>query len=128
MLIECKLACLFISIEKHQHTDRTAQHAAQHGCQERPVAAGKGRLWACLRREVTLQKRTLVVVRAKVTQVAVIALVAATLFLRTHIHPISPNDGQEIAGFLFFATLMMLFNGIAFLSITVRDSSQCWKL
>lgn len=83
-------------------------------------AAGKERLWACLRREVTLETRTLVVVRAKVLQVAVMALVAATLYLRTHIHPISPNDGQEIAGFLFFSTLVMLFNGIAMLSITVN--------
>ena len=65
-------------------------------------------------------KRNLVVYKAKVLQVAVMALVAATLFLRTHIHPISPNDGQEIAGFLFFATLVMLFNGIANLSMTVR--------
>lgn len=123
---DCKLAWLCISIEDNQHTVWTGQHAAQHGCQQpQPAAAGKGRLWACLRREVTLQKRTLVVSRAKVIQVAVMALVAATLFLRTHIHPISPNDGQEIAGFLFFATLIMLFNGIAFLSITVRGSIQC---
>ena len=52
-------------------------------------------------------------------QVVVMALVAATLFLRTHIHPVSPNDGQEIAGFCFFATLVMLFNGIAELSMSV---------
>ena len=73
-----------------------------------------------MRRELTLMKRNLVVYRAKVTQVAVMALVAATLYLRTHIHPISPNDGQEIAGYLFFSTLVMLFNGIAELSMTVR--------
>lgn len=57
--------------------------------------------------------------KMKVIQVFVLGLIAATLFLRTHIHPISPNDGQEIAGFLFFATLVMLFNGIADLSMTV---------
>lgn len=83
------------------------------------VAAVKGRLFALMRRELTLMKRNLVVYRAKVMQVGVIALVAATLYLRTHIHPVSPNDGQEIAGFLFFSTLVMLFNGIAELSLTV---------
>ena len=70
-------------------------------------------------REFTLIKRTIVVYKAKTLQVVVVALVAATLFLRTHIHPISPNDGQEIAGFCFFATLVMLFNGIAELSMSV---------
>ena len=57
--------------------------------------------------------------KMKVIQVFVLGLIAATLFLRTHIHPISPNDGQEIEGFLFFSTLVMLFNGIADLSMTV---------
>ena len=71
------------------------------------------------RREFTLMMRNFVVYKAKTIQVAVMGLMAATLFLRTHIHPISPNDGQEIAGFLYFATLMMLFNGIAELTLTV---------
>ena len=73
-------------------------------------------------REFTLIKRTIVVYKAKTLQVVVTALVAATLFLRTHIHPISPNDGQEIAGYCFFATLVMLFNGIAELSMTVSHA------
>ena len=72
-----------------------------------------------MRREFTLMKRHLVVYKAKVYQCIFIGLVAATLFLRTHIHPVSPTDGQEIGGFLFFATLNMLFNGIANLSMTV---------
>lgn len=72
-------------------------------------------------REFTLIKRTFVVYKAKTLQVVIVALVAATLFLRTHIHPISPNDGQEIAGFCFFATLVMLFNGIAELSMSVSQ-------
>ena len=77
------------------------------------------RIKALMWREFTLIKRTIVVYKAKTLQVVVVALVAATLFLRTHIHPISPNDGQEIAGFCFFATLVMLFNGIAELSMSV---------
>ncbi len=73
-------------------------------------------------REFTLMKRTIVVYKAKTLQVVVTSLVAATLFLRTHIHPVSPNDGQEIAGYCFFATLVMLFNGIAELSMSVSSS------
>ena len=77
------------------------------------------RIKALMWREFTLIKRTIVVYKAKTLQVVVTSLVAATLFLRTHIHPISPNDGQEIAGYCFFATLVMLFNGIAELSMSV---------
>lgn len=48
-----------------------------------------------------------------------LALVTATLYLSTHSHPVSPNDGQEIAGFLFFANLTMLCNGLANVLMTV---------
>ena len=72
-------------------------------------------------REFTLIKRTFIIYKAKTIQVMVTALVAATLFLRTHVHPISPNDGQEIAGFTFFGLLVILFNGIAEMSMAVSD-------
>ena len=32
------------------------------------------------------------------------ALISATLYLRTHIHPVSPQDGNEILGYLFFTS------------------------
>lgn len=78
---------------------------------------------ALARREFTLVMRNFVVYKAKTIQVAVMGLISATLFLRTHIHPISPNDGQEIAGFLYFSTLIMLFNGVAELTLTVCRNS-----
>lgn len=80
------------------------------------------RIKALMNREFTLIKRTFVIYKAKTVQVIVTALVAATLFLRTHIHPVSPQDGQEIAGYCFFATLVMLFNGIAELSQSVSHA------
>ena len=86
------------------------------------VSAVLQRVKALMGREFTLMKRTVVVYKAKTLQVVVTALVAATLFLRTHIHPVSPNDGQEIAGYCFFATLVMLFNGIAELSMSVSPN------
>ncbi|DBA79271.1 TPA: hypothetical protein ACH3X2_007820 [Trebouxia sp. C0005] len=85
------------------------------------------RIKALMWREFTLMKRTIVVYKAKTLQVVVTSLVAATLFLRTHIHPISPNDGQEIAGYCFFATLVMLFNGIAELSMSTERLPVFWK-
>ena len=92
------------------------RHVSMH------LSADLQRIKALMGREFTLMKRTIVVYKAKTLQVVVTSLVAATLFLRTHIHPISPNDGQEIAGYCFFATLVMLFNGIAELSMTVSPS------
>ena len=88
-------------------------------CTDEWCFAALGRMKALMRREFLLMKRNLVVYKAKVLQVVFMALVTATLFLRTHIHPVSPNDGQEIAGFLFFATLTMLFKGLANLSMPV---------
>ena len=81
--------------------------------------AVKQRMLALGRREFTLVMRNFVVYKAKTLQVGVMGLMTATLYLRTHIHPISPKDGQEIGGFLYFATLIMLFNGIAELTMTV---------
>lgn len=72
-----------------------------------------------MQREFTLIKRTIVVYKAKSFQILVMGLIAATLFLRTHVHPISPNDGSEIAGFTFFGLLVILFNGIAEMSMAV---------
>ena len=72
-------------------------------------------------REFTLIKRTIVVYKAKSFQIFFMGFCAATLFLRTHVHPISPNDGQEIAGFTFFGLLVILFNGIAEMSMAVSD-------
>ncbi len=81
-----------------------------------------------MNREFTLIKRTIVVYKAKSFQIFVMGLIAATLFLRTHIHPISPNDGQEIAGFTFFGLLVILFNGIAEMSMAVGFAKHSFLL
>lgn len=71
-------------------------------------------------REFTLIQRTMVLYKAKSLQVFVLGICAATLFLRTHVHPISPNDAQEIAGFTFFGLLVLMVNGIAEMAMAVR--------
>ena len=47
------------------------------------------------------------------------SVICATLFLRTHISPDGINNAHLYAGFLFFATLQMFFNGIAEMTFTV---------
>lgn len=82
-------------------------------------SAGLQRWKALMTREFTLIKRTMILYKAKSFQIFVLALCAATLFLRTHVHPISPNDGQEIAGFTFFGLLVIMVNGIAEMAMAV---------
>ena len=47
------------------------------------------------------------------------AIIAATLFLRTHLHPNSIAEGQLYSGFLFFSLLQMFFSGIAEMTFAV---------
>ena len=44
----------------------------------------------------------------------------ATLFLRTNLHPNSVADGQEYFGVIFFSLIMVLFDGFAEETLTVR--------
>ena len=74
-------------------------------------------------REFTLIMRTIIMYKAKSFQIFVLGICAATLFLRTHVHPISPNDGQEIAGFTFFGLLVIMVNGIAEMAMAVSTSA-----
>lgn len=57
-----------------------------------------------------------------VLQAAIVAIIAATLFLRTHLHPNSVAEGQLYSGFLFFTLLQMFFSGIAEMTFAVRLS------
>eukprot|EP00891_Asterochloris_glomerata_P005171 jgi/Astpho2/5171/Aster-04755 len=85
------------------------------------------RLKALMNREFTLIKRTFVVYKAKTIQVIFMSIVSATLYLRTHIHDDTPTDGNLKAGFIFFGSLVLLFNGIAELSMTCERLPVFWK-
>lgn len=52
-------------------------------------------------------------------QAAFTSIICATLFLRTHIAPDGIDNAHLYAGFLFFASLQMFFNGIAEMTFTV---------
>lgn len=75
---------------------------------------------AMMRRESTLIQRTLFVYIFKAVQAGIVALIAATLFLRTHLHPNSIAEGQLYSGFLFFSLLQMFFSGIAEMTFAIE--------
>ena len=58
-------------------------------------------------------------------QAGIVAFIAATLFLRTHVHPDSIANGQLYSGFLFFTLLQMFFSGIAEMTFAVSLSRPC---
>jgi len=68
-------------------------------------------LKACFSREWLLMKREYVVFVFRFTQLALLAILAATLFLRTAMPFGSVDDGQKYFGALFFTLLNMMFNG-----------------
>lgn len=47
------------------------------------------------------------------------ALISMTLFLRTKMHHDSVNDGGVYAGALFFIVVMVMFNGMSELPMTI---------
>lgn len=75
---------------------------------------------ALMRRELTLINRTLFIYVMKTVQVAIMGIISATLFLRTQLHPWTVEDANKYAAFTFFSLLIMLFNGIAEMSMTVE--------
>ncbi|KAK9812481.1 hypothetical protein WJX73_003351 [Symbiochloris irregularis] len=75
---------------------------------------------ACFSREWLLIRRTAFLYVFKTAQVVIMGLIAATLWLRTQLHPRQLGDATRYAGFLFFTIIILIFNGIAEMSITVE--------
>ncbi|KAH9622500.1 hypothetical protein KSS87_017391 [Heliosperma pusillum] len=76
-------------------------------------------LKACLSREALLMKRNSFIYVFKSVQLVITALITATLFLRTHMHKNSVQDGMVYLGALFFSQVQILFNGFSELSLTI---------
>ncbi|XP_065625163.1 pleiotropic drug resistance protein 1 isoform X2 [Quercus suber] len=70
-------------------------------------------------REYLLMKRNSFVYIFKLTQLFMMALIAMTLFLRTKMPRESVTDGSIYTGALFFTVIMIMFNGMAELSMTI---------
>nr|CAD1823989.1 unnamed protein product [Ananas comosus var. bracteatus] len=76
-------------------------------------------LKANIDREILLMKRNSFVYIFKATQLAIMAIIAMTLFLRTNMHRDSTTDGGIYMGALFFAVVMIMFNGFSELAMTI---------
>ncbi|XVE88987.1 hypothetical protein DITRI_Ditri19aG0113900 [Diplodiscus trichospermus] len=76
-------------------------------------------LEACISREFLLMKRNSFVYIFKFMQLTVMAFITMTVFLRTEMNRDSVADGQTYMGALFFGLIMVMFNGIAELSMTI---------
>ncbi|KAK7336925.1 hypothetical protein VNO77_17478 [Canavalia gladiata] len=84
-------------------------------------------LKACLSREYLLMKRNSFVYTFKLCQLAVMAIVAMTIFLRTEMRRDSVIDGGIYVGALFYAVVVIMFNGLAELSMVVTRLPVFYK-
>ncbi|KAK3219635.1 hypothetical protein Dsin_013605 [Dipteronia sinensis] len=76
-------------------------------------------LKACFSKELLLMKRNSFVYIFKILQLITMALIGGTLFLRTEMHRDTIIDGGIYMGALFFSVVMIMFNGMAELGLTV---------
>ncbi|PON66387.1 ABC type transporter protein [Parasponia andersonii] len=76
-------------------------------------------LKASISREYLLMHRNSFVYIFKLVQLCLMALVATTVFLRTKMHHNSVEDGSIYIGALFFAVVMIMFNGMSEQAMTI---------
>ncbi|RVW28973.1 Pleiotropic drug resistance protein 1 [Vitis vinifera] len=72
-------------------------------------------------------KRNSFVYIFKLTQLAVMAVIAMTLFLRTEMNKNSTDDGSIYTGALFFTVVMIMFNGMAELAMAIAKLPVFYK-
>ncbi|KAK1416813.1 hypothetical protein QVD17_25930 [Tagetes erecta] len=87
----------------------------------------KGLFKACVKREILLMKRNSFVYYFKLTQLTVMAFVSMTVFLRTEMDRENPEDGAIYMGALFFAVIMIMFNGMSEISLTIAKLPVFYK-
>ncbi|XP_054803327.1 pleiotropic drug resistance protein 1-like [Prosopis cineraria] len=106
--------------------DKSKSHPA--ALTTRKYGVGKMELLkACLSREYLLMKRNSFVYIFKAFQLAFMAIIAMTIFLRTEMHRDSVTDGGIYTGALFFAVIVLMFNGMAELTMTVSRLPVFYK-
>ncbi|KAF5935859.1 hypothetical protein HYC85_026988 [Camellia sinensis] len=98
--------------------DKTQSHPAALTTRKYGISK-KELLKACTSRELLLMKRNSFVYIFKLMQVTVMALITMTLFLRTEMHRNSVTDGGIYTGAMFFTVIMIMFNGLSEISMTI---------
>ncbi|KAJ0530511.1 putative ABC transporter, ABC-2 type transporter, ABC-transporter domain-containing protein [Helianthus annuus] len=84
-------------------------------------------LKACVEREILLMKRNSFVYYFKLTQLFVMAVVSMTVFLRTKMHRDTIENGGIYLGSLFFGVVMIMFNGMSEISMTIAKLPVFYK-
>lgn len=84
-------------------------------------------LKACFGREWLLSKRNSFLYIFKTFQLTFMSLVGMAMFFRTEMHVGSLEDGGKFFGSLFFGLLIIMFNGMAELALTVMRLPVFYK-
>jgi len=82
---------------------------------------------ACFSREVLLLKRNSPVHIFKTIQITIMALVISTLFLRTKMSHKSVLDANKYMGALFMAVVIVNFNGMTEIAMTIKRLPTFYK-
>ncbi|XP_022721376.1 pleiotropic drug resistance protein 1-like isoform X2 [Durio zibethinus] len=106
--------------------DKTKSHPAALTTRKYGVRK-KELLKACISREYLLMKRNSFVYIFKFIQLTMMALITMTLFLRTEMSRDSVERGGIYMGALFFGLVMIMFNGMAELSMTIAKLPVFYK-
>ncbi|CAK8543690.1 unnamed protein product [Lathyrus sativus] len=107
-----------LSDELGTEFDRSKSHPA--ALTTKKYGVGKLELLkACISREYLLVKRNSFVYIFKLSQVFITAVVAMTIFLQTEMHRDSVAHGGIYVGALFYAVVVVMFNGMAEISMVV---------
>lgn len=72
-----------------------------------------------VQREFVLVKRNAFLYIFRFFLTMFMAVVTATLFLRTQLHPDSVGQGQLYFGVIFFSLIMLMFDGFAEMTFTI---------
>ncbi|KAL8458115.1 hypothetical protein ACS0TY_035846 [Phlomoides rotata] len=84
-------------------------------------------LKACYSRELLLMKRNSIVYLFKIAQTIIMSFFTMTIFLRTNMHKRNQEDGFIFIGALFFIATLIMFNGLAEVSMTIYKLPVFYK-
>ncbi|CAM0911760.1 unnamed protein product [Alopecurus aequalis] len=82
---------------------------------------------ACFSREVLLMKRNSPLHIFKIVQITVLAFVISTIYLRTNMNQKSVLDANKYMGSLFIAVVIVNFNGMTEIAMTIKRLPTFYK-
>jgi ABC-type multidrug transport system ATPase subunit/ABC-type multidrug transport system permease subunit len=115
--IRSELAIPFDKSRSHPAALKTSKYGASM----------KELLKANIDREILLMKRNSFVYIFKATQLTLMTFIAMTVFIRTNMHHDSITNGGIYMGALFFGILMIMFNGLAEVGLTIAKLPVFFK-